>query len=103
MQLKHALLPIAVLACSGIFLAKRQFAAAEKRDSMVIYRETIRNVTGHRAESRAAAAVKAEAEAKKAATPEVISRESIDLAALAKSMRQMEKGGLLRLQLQWNY
>lgn len=90
MQLKHALLPVAVLAGSGIFLAKRQFAAAEKRQHMVIYRETIRSVTEHRAQAQAAAAKAAE---KKPAPAETVTRESIDLKELAKAMASMRNGG----------
>ncbi|MES2705354.1 MAG: hypothetical protein V4726_02010 [Verrucomicrobiota bacterium] len=98
MQLKHALLPIAVLAGSGIFLAKRQFAATEKRHSMVIFRETIRTVTEHRTVTQAAAAAKAGAEAKKAAMPEVVTRASIDLKMLAGSMGAMQRGGFPDMQ-----
>lgn len=93
MQLKHALLPIAVLAVSGLFLAKRQFAAAEKRQHMAIYRETIQAVTQHREENRVAAAAKAAENAKNPAPAVAVTRASIDLKALAKAMGDMRNGG----------
>lgn len=94
MQLKHALLPIAVLAVSGLILAKRQFAASEKRHHMVIYRETISAVGQHREENRLAVAAKAAADAKNPApATAAVTRESIDLKSMAKAMLDMNEGG----------
>lgn len=96
MQLKHALLPVAVLAISGIFLAKRQFASTEKQHSMAIYRETIRTVTEHRAGTRVRLA--AEAEQKKNSSAPVATRESIDLKEIARAMAGMRGGGFPDMQ-----
>lgn len=100
MQLKHALLPIAVLAGSGIFLAKRQFAATEMRNRMAILQDTIRTVNQHRAESLAVAAKAAKDSAKTpgAETPEPVNRDSIDLKGLARSLAAMDKGGIPDMQ-----
>ncbi|RYD38316.1 MAG: hypothetical protein EOP86_01225, partial [Verrucomicrobiaceae bacterium] len=100
MQLKHALLPIAVLAGSGIFLAKRQFAATEKRNRMAIFQDTIRTVNQHRTEIQAVAAkaAKDDAKAPGTETAEPVNRASIDLKGLAKSLAAMDKGGVPDMQ-----
>ncbi|MDB6133964.1 MAG: hypothetical protein JWM59_2207 [Verrucomicrobiales bacterium] len=100
MQLKHALLPIAVLAGSGIFLAKRQFAATEKRNRMAIFQDTIRTVHQHRTEMQAVAAkaAKDNAKAPGTETAEPVNRTSIDLKGLAKSLAAMDKGGVPDMQ-----